>query len=177
MCIRDSYTAILHRGRDYARVTDSVQNVDSPLIEPLKKIGLDNRAIQRLLSKFKTPMLNQWTDITLAAMGRHGKSFFKKSPSAYLIDNLNHAAKGTRLPPDWWHEIRRAEERARAKPVRDKRVGKNPDRNSLPEKAIESFDKINETIFGKFLAAGQNEKLARMNSKQFQAALRKRKRS
>ena len=171
------YTAILHRGRDYTRVTDSVQNVESPLIEPLKKIGLDNRAIQRLLSKFKTPMLNQWTDITLAAMERHGKSFFKKSPAAYLIDNLNHAAKGTRLPPDWWHEMRRAEERARAKPVRDKRVGKNPNRNSLPEKAIESYDKINETIFGKFLAAGQNEKLARMNSKRFQVALRKRKSS
>ena len=38
------YSAILHRGRDYAVVTDAVQNVESPLIEPLKKIGLDNRA-------------------------------------------------------------------------------------------------------------------------------------
>ena len=171
------YSIILHRGRDYARVTDAVQNVESPLIEPLKKIGLENRAIQRVLSKFKTPMLNQWTDITLAAMERFGKPFFRKSPAAYLIDNLNHAAKGKRLPPDWWHEIRKAEERARAKPVRDKRVGKNPDRNSLPEKAIASFDEINETIFGHFLASGQNKKLAKVNSKQFQAALRRRKRS
>jgi hypothetical protein len=154
-----------------------VQNVESPLIEPLKKIGLDNRAIQRLLSKFKTPMLNQWTDITLAAMERFGKPFFRKSPAAYLIDNLNHAAKGKRLPPDWWHEIRKAEERALAKPIRDKRVGDNPDRNSLPEKAIASFDEINETIFGHFLASGQNKKLAKVNSEQFQAALRKRKKS
>ena len=169
------YTAILHRGRDYARVSDAVQNVDSPLIEPLRRIGLDNRAIQRVLSKFKLRMLNEWTDITLAAMERFGKSFFRKSPAAYLIDNLNHAAKGTRLPPDWWHEIRKAEERARAKPIRDKRVGDNPDRNQLPEKAITSFDDLNKTIFSHFLVSGQNEKLAKLNSKHFQAAIRKRK--
>ena len=171
------YTAIFHRGRNYFRVTDAVQIAESPLIEPLRKIGLDNRAIQRVLSKFKTSMLNQWTDITLAAMERSGKSFFSKSPAAYLIDNLNHAAKGTRLPPDWWHEIRRAEERARAKPVRDRRVGKKPDRNLLPEKAIASLGEINDTIFNNFLVAGQNEKLAKVNSKQFQAAFRKRKNS
>ena len=169
------YTAIFHRGRDYARVTDDVQIVESPLIEPLKKIGLDNRAIQRNLSKFHVRLLSEWTAITLAAMERFGKSFFNESPAAFLVDNLNHAAKGNRLPPDWWHEIRRAERRARAKPVRDKRVGKNPDRNSLPEKAIASYDEINDTIFGNFLVAGQNEKLAKMNSKRFQAALQKRK--
>jgi hypothetical protein len=171
------YTAVLHRGRDYFRVSDSVQNVESPLVEPLTKIGLDNRAIQRTLSKFPNRMLNQWTDITLAAMERFGKSFFKKSPAAYLIDNLNHAAKGNRLPPDWWHDIRRAEERVRVKPVREKRVGEKPDRNALPEKAIASFDNLNETIFGHFLASGQNEKVAKVNSDRFKASVQKRKRS
>ena len=171
------YTAMLHRGRDYSRISDSPLNVESPLIEPLQRIGLDNRAIQRTLSKFSVRLLNQWTDITLAAIERYGKGkpFFNKCPAAFLIDNLNHAAKGTRLPPDWWHEIRRAEERSRAKLVRDKRVGEKPDRNALPEKAIESFDNLNETIFGHFLASGQNEKVAKVNSNQFQAAVRKRK--
>jgi hypothetical protein len=169
------YTAMLHRGRDYSRISDSPLNVESPLIEPLQRIGLDNRAIQRTLSKFPSRMLSDWTDITLAAMERFGKSFFKKNPAAYLIDNLNNVSEGTRLPPDWWHEIRRAEERSRAKLVRDKRVGDKPDRNALPEKAIESFDNLNETIFGHFLASGQNEKVAKVNSNQFQAAVRKRK--
>jgi hypothetical protein len=171
------YTIMLHRGRDYSRVSDSPLNIESPLIEPLQRIGLDNRAIQRTLSKFSVRLLNQWTDITLAAIERYGKGkpFFNKCPAAFLVDNLNHAAKGTRLPPDWWHEIRRAEERSQAKLVRDKRVGDKPDRNALPEKAIESFDNLNETIFGHFLASGQNEKVAKVNSNQFQAAIRKRK--
>lgn len=171
------YTAVLHRGRDFFRVSDQVQNVESPLVEPLQKIGFDNRAIQRLLSKFPNRMLSDWTDITLAAMERFGKPFFKKSPPAYLTDNLNNAAKGTRLPPDWWLDIRKAEDQARAKLARDKRVGDKPDRNTLPEKAIASFDDLQNTIFDHFLSSGQNEKLAKVNSSQFQAAARKRKRS
>lgn len=172
-----SYTVMLHRGRDYARISDSVPSIESPLLDPLQKIGLDNRAIQRLVSKFPTRMLNEWTDITLAAMERFGKSYFKKSPAAYLIDNLNHAAKGKRLPPDWWHDIRREEDRLRAQLARDKRGGSKPDRNSLPEKAIASFDNLQDSIFGHFLATGQNEELAKINSSQFKAAVRKRKRS
>ena len=171
------YTAVLHRGRDFFRVSDRVQQVESPLVEPLKKIGLDNRAIQRSFSKFPNRMLSEWTDITLAAMERFGKPFFKKSPAAYLIDNLNQATKGTRLPPDWWLDIRKAEDRARAKLARDKRAGDKPDRNSLPEKAIASFDDIHDSIFDHFLSSGQNEQLAKVNSRQFKAALRKRKSS
>ena len=171
------YTAILHRGRDYARISDSVPNVESPLVEPLRNIGLDNRAIQRTLSKFSTRMISEWADITLAAKERFGMKFFNESPPAFLIDNLNHASKGMRLPPDWWHDIRRAEDRARAKLARDKRVGNKPDRNSLPEKAIASFDNLQDTVFDYFLATGQNEELAKINARQFKAAVRKRKRS
>ena len=171
------YTAVLHRGRDFFRVSDQVQQVESPLVEPLQKIGLDNRAIQRLLSKFPNRMLSEWTDITLAAMERLGKSFFKKSPAAYLIDNLNHASKGTRLPPDWWLDIRKAEDQARAKQAREKRVGDKPARDILPERAIVSFDNLQNTIFDHFLSSGQNEELAKVNAGQFQAVARKRKTS
>lgn len=171
------YTAVLHRGRDFFRVSDRVQQVESPLVDPLQKIGLDNRAIQRLLSKFPNRILSEWTDITLAAMERYGKTFFKKSPAAYLIDNLNHAAKGTRLPPDWWLDIRKAEDRARAKLARKKRVGDKAARETLPEKAIASFSDLQNTIFDHFLSSGQNEELAKANSSHFEAAARKRRRS
>ena len=97
-------TVMLHRGNDYARICDSVPRVESPLVEPLERIGLDRRAIQRNLQKFPVRTLNQWVDITLAAKERFGKSFFSNSPAAFLIDNLNHAVEGTRLPPDWWHD-------------------------------------------------------------------------
>ena len=97
---RGIYTVKLHRGKNFFQLTDSEQSIESPLFEPMKKIGLDNRAIRRLLSKFTLRLLNEWVDITLAAMERFGKSFFSKSPAAYLVDNLNNAANGTRLPPD-----------------------------------------------------------------------------
>ena len=168
---------ILHRGRDYFRVSESTASVESPLAEPLKKIGLDDRAIQRLLAKFPNHTLNQWVDITLSAMERYGKPFFRKSPAAYLVDNLNHASKGKRLPPDWWHDIRRAEERSRTKAAREKRLGPKPDRQTLPEKAIASFENLNDSIFDHFITTGQNKELAKLNSERFRLASQKRKRS
>jgi hypothetical protein len=147
------------------------------LAEPLKKIGLDDRAIQRLLAKFPNHMLNQWVDITLSAMERYGKTFFRKSPAAYLVDNLNHASEGKRLPPDWWHDIRRAEERSRTKAAREKRLGPKPDRQTLPEKAIASFENLNDSIFDHFITTGQNKELAKLNSERFRIASQKRKKS
>ena len=120
-------------------------------------------------------MLNQWVDITLAAKERRGRSFFRKSPAAYLIDNLNHASKGTRLPPDWWHDIRKAEDRKRSKIARAKR---NVDGgSSLPEKAVASVDNLQDTIFDYFLTTGQDKELAKANSRRFRAAAKNRKRS
>jgi hypothetical protein len=49
----------------------------------------------------------------LAAKERFGDAFFKRSPQAYFVDNVKHAAAGTRTPPDWWHELRKAEQRRR----------------------------------------------------------------
>ena len=174
--LRDGrYSAILHRGRDFFKVSDSSQRIESPLLEPLRQIGLDDRAIQRTIAKFPQRMLNQWVDITLAAKERRGRSFFRKSPAAYLIDNLNHASKGTRLPPDWWHDIRKAEDRKRSKIARAKR---NVDGgSSLPEKAVASVDNLQDTIFDYFLTTGQDKELAKANSRRFRAAAKNRKRS
>ncbi len=35
--------------------------------------------------------------------------FFKKSAAAYFVDNVKNAAAGTRTPPDWWRDMRKAE--------------------------------------------------------------------
>lgn len=172
------YSVKLHRGRDYFKLSDSQPTVVSPLFEPLQKIGFDNRAIRGLLAKFPVRLLNEWIDITLAAMERFGKSFFRKNPAAYLVDNLNYASQGKRLPPDWWHDIRRAEEKARAKAAREKRMERKPEKSkSLPEQAIASFEDIQETIFDHFLSGGQSEKIAKANSKRFHDAVRKKKRT
>ncbi|MEZ5940284.1 MAG: hypothetical protein R3C18_02755 [Planctomycetaceae bacterium] len=85
--------------------------VDSPLMEPLQAIGLDPAGIARVLRQFPHERVREWADITLAARERFGLKFFKRSPMAYLIDNLKKSASDGRTPPDWWHDIRRAEER------------------------------------------------------------------
>ena len=75
-------------------------------------------AIRRHLKSFPQPLLRKWTDITLAARERFGAVFFKRSPAAFFVDNVKHAAQGRRTPPDWWHEIRKAEETSRGQQLR-----------------------------------------------------------
>jgi len=83
----------------------------SPLYDPLQAIGLDDAAIRRFVRDFEPRMVQEWADITLAAMERKGKKFFRRSPQAYFVDNLQKAAAGNRTPPDWWHELRSVENR------------------------------------------------------------------
>ncbi len=83
----------------------------SPLYEPLRVIGLDNAAIERVIRTYKCHQIQEWADITLAAIERKGQGFFKVGPQAYFIDNLGKAAAGQRSAPDWWLEFRKEEER------------------------------------------------------------------
>ncbi|MEE9312709.1 MAG: hypothetical protein V3V10_09900, partial [Planctomycetota bacterium] len=58
---------------------------DSPLFETLRTIGFDENPAVRLIRRFDSRLLTEWCDITQAAMERHGPSFFKKSPMAFLV--------------------------------------------------------------------------------------------
>lgn len=83
---------------------------ESAVYEPLNAIGFEDADIGFLIKQFPSSLLQQWSDITLAARERFGKDFFKKSEQAYFRDNVNAAAAGKRTPPDWWIDIRREEE-------------------------------------------------------------------
>lgn len=141
-----------------------------PVSFPFLSIGLDSQASQRLLRKFPERMVTEWVDITLAAKERFDSSFFLKSPADYLADNLNHAVTGTRTAPDWWYDIRKAEERKHA----SMEQRKNANRSSLPQRALNSVDDITQTIFQQFIASGQSESVAKENSKKLLAALQNR---
>ncbi len=135
--------------------------VDSPLIELMQAIGLDQRSITRCLSLYSTELVQQWADITLAARERHGASFFRKSPAAYFINNLQHAAKGQRTPPDWWHDLHRDESRRQAEICRKERSRKP---------AVESGDQfaaLTESLARQFRAAGQSSETADVNARRF----------
>lgn len=115
---RGDYSLTLRRGAYFDRRREcpaAEVTHETPLHEPLRAVGLDEVTIRRLLRQYPVRLLQEWADITLAALERYGRSFFKKSSQAYFVDNVKHAATGSRTPPDWWHDLRKAEQRRRSK--------------------------------------------------------------
>ena len=145
---------------------------ESPLFEPLLEIGFDTKGANRLLRKYKHRLVREWIDITLAARERFGLNFFKKSAPAYLTDNLKQAARGGRTPPDWWAEVRKAEQRSRAEHAKKHRPRVLTGEPS--SQATNVIDDVHQTIFRTFLAAGQTEAVARGNAAQYEQERRRR---
>ena len=106
-----SYSVVLARGSRYARPAPPDARCDShsPLWDGLTALGFDAGAAGRLLKEFPRAAVREWLDITVAARERFGRAFFKRSPQAYLVDNLRHALASGRTPPEWWHELRSRE--------------------------------------------------------------------
>jgi len=167
---KNRYSVVMAKGILLRQPHTNVKHTESPLFEPLCEIGFDARGAQWLLSEYATHLVREWVDITLAAKERFGMQFFNRSPAAFLRYYLQRAAAGKDGPPDWWHDIRKAEENARAERARKRRSTQVPDQ--LPKKAMDSLDSVRDDIFHQFLAAGQSEKQATENARRFKAALR-----
>ncbi|MBX9681614.1 MAG: hypothetical protein K2X38_22895 [Gemmataceae bacterium] len=166
---RGQYSITLQRGDYFARkqINRVVANVgETPMHEPLRSLGFDEGGIRWLIRTFATPLLREWIDIALAAKERFGPSFFRKSPQAWLVDNLKNAKAGARTPPDWWHALRRTEIRPNEKKSHQNAIPQNEVRD-LSEKARGVFDNIAEEIFSVFVAGGQPENAARINAERF----------
>lgn len=61
------------RGVYFERVTQPQVTFtadESPLVEPLEKIGFDRATIRRILAEFSPRLIAEWSDITLAAVER-----------------------------------------------------------------------------------------------------------
>jgi hypothetical protein len=163
---RDGSVSIrLDRGRYFQRRWRNCEmsgSVESPLIEPLREIGVDAGVIPRLLNRYPARVIQEWVDITVAAQERFGPNFFKRSPAAYLVDNVQHAGTGTRTPPDWWHELRRAERRARRPGKRSPaRTGDaNPETGNDDALPVA----LTEALRAQFEVAGQPAAIARKNA-------------
>lgn len=121
------YDVVLHRGTYFTRQPRMGKPVgDSPLAELLRTIGVDERAIGSILREFSDQAVREWADITLAAQERFGKSFFVRSPAAYFMDNLKKSVSDGRTPPDWWHDVRKAEQQAQGRRDRRRRQLQSP---------------------------------------------------
>jgi hypothetical protein len=170
---KGSYSLVLVRGGYFSsRERSRAQHArESPLFEPLREIGFDEATAVRLVRKHPARILREWVDITLAARERFGPSFFRKSPQAYLIDNLKNAARGHRTPPDWWHALRRAEAT-----VAERRTKQDPappvamagDSGDLAGRVPDPiFERVREEMLSCFLAAGQPRDVASRNAERF----------
>ncbi|MBS0264270.1 MAG: hypothetical protein JSS02_20195 [Planctomycetes bacterium] len=174
-----NYRLTVQRGNYFERRTrSSVSSVvkESPLVEPLAAIGLDEASIGRLLRQYPHRLLREWADITLAAQERHGPKFFKRSPQAYFIDNVKHAAQGNRTPPDWWHDLRKAEERTQApipgvllRPIADGVPAGNC-RSSAAPTAEHRFDQLRQELVVQLVADGTPKPAANQRAAQIARA-------
>ena len=99
------YVVLFHEGEYFrqplAKRTTARKNAitDDPLYEPLRRIGVDEPAIQRVFRQCTRGNIERWLRITDAAMHERPTGFpgFKSSPAAFFID----AVQNQRLPPDW----------------------------------------------------------------------------
>lgn len=146
-----TYDVLLTRGERFHSRPAALPVTDSPLAEPLRSIGLDEAGIARVLRKHPARCVREWIDITLAAQERFGPSFFKRSPVAYLLDNLQKSQSAGRTPPNWWHDIRKQEERRQA--TSDRRRGSAP-LSAMAQCNRSAFEKIRRDVFQQLRTAG-----------------------
>ena len=151
------YGVMLQRGHGFGRQQQAATNlITSPLAEPLRSIGLDEAGIGRVLRQYPLSTVREWADITLAATERFGMRFFKRSPVAYFLDNLKKSVADGRTPPDWWHDIRKAEDREQARHDRD-RPAKKRQGSSLEDSSRQAFDHLRSELFQQLRSAGLDE--------------------
>lgn len=125
----------LSRGPYFDRQTPRctvISPENSPMFDSLLTIGFDEPAAARLIKRFPRRVLSEWIDITQAAMEHFGNSHFRKSPMAYLVDSVTKAAAGNRTAPDWWHDMRRTENRSQ----------------NISDEARDLFAKVRQEVFG-----------------------------
>jgi hypothetical protein len=147
---------------------------ESPLVDPLRAIGFDPPAIRRILGRFQTEQIQLWADVTLAAKERKGPQFFRRSPQAFFMNNIQNAAKGNRTPPEWFWELRQEEQRRRADQARrlrnQRRSAATASGATEAHRALNldgSVDDLTTDILAHFLAAGQSEADAQRNAQRF----------
>ena len=169
------YTLQLHRGQAFITSGQSplLSQIESPLVEPLRSIGFDKPTIARLIRTYPTSLIEQWADITLAAIERHGETFFHRSPQAYFVDNVKAAAEHRRTPPDWWRELRKRERQIEREQEQSKAAvlpaEAADDRfdEYLRTEAREAFTRVTEKLLADFQTAGQSDRDARQKAEAF----------
>ncbi len=166
---KGTYSICFHRGRYFDRPNRPSKPpgiIDSPLYDPLHAVGFDSRSIGRIVTSFKYRDIQMWTDVTLAALERKGRAFFRVSPEAFFMDNIQNAAQGRRTPPDWFLEIQKQENTTNSSSRRDGASDAQLTRaiNVKSANNRTQHEQLVEEVFSRFRAVGQSEDKARHNA-------------
>ena len=186
---KGEYSIRFQRGPYFEKHSPQIGNSsaeESPLFDPLVAIGFERPAIEHILRRFKTEQIQIWSDVTLAAIERKGKRFFRRSPQAFFMDNIQKAVAGLRTPPDWFRELQKEEQRQMAEEGRRAREAKEPvaPKPSAAAKTVEpstnensELQQIVTEMFSQFRAAGQSMVEAKRNAERFATEHARRERS
>ena len=157
------------RGIYFERVTSPPVTFtadESPLVEPLEKIGFDRATIRRILGEFPSRLIAEWSDITLAAVERQ---LVKDSPPAYFQHYIRQAKAQKTTPPDWWRELQKQE---RAKQTEKPQWSTSRSEQAafeqyLQNEARDAFERVMHQLFAQLQADGQETEEARSNADRF----------
>jgi hypothetical protein len=139
---------------------------ESPLVEPLEKIGFDRATIRRILAEFPPRLIAEWSDITLAAVDR---KLIRESPPAYFQHYIRQAKDQKTTPPDWWRELQKQE---RAKQLDRPQWSASQSEQAafeqyLQSEARDAFENVMDRLFQQLQADGQDKSEARSNADRF----------
>lgn len=157
------------RGVYFERVTQPQATFtadESPLVEPLEKIGFDRATIRRIIAEFPPRLIAEWSDITLAAVER---KLIRESPPAYFQHYIRQAKTQKTTPPDWWRELQK-QERAKQVDRPQSMVTGNEQaafEQYLHNEARDAFETVMTRLFQQLQADGQEESEARSNADRF----------
>ena len=139
---------------------------ESPLVEPLEKIGFDRPTIRRILAEFPPRLIAEWSDITLAAVER---KLIRESPPAYFQHYIHQAKTQKTTPPDWWRELQKQERAKLAdRPQWSSSQGEQAAfEQYLRNEARDAFERVMDRLFRQLQADGQVEADAKSNAEKF----------
>ncbi len=157
------------RGVYFERVTQPQVTFtadESPLVEPLEKIGFDRATIRRILGEFPSRLIAEWSDITLAAVER---KLIRESPPAYFQHYIRQAKAQKTSPPDWWRELQKQERAKQTDRPQESAAGSEQAafEQYLQSEARDAFERVMDRLFQQLQLDGQDESEARSNADRF----------
>lgn len=163
------YVVQFYRGEYFERTPENAIAFapdESPLVDPLEKIGFDSATIRRIIQKYPSHLIAEWSDITLAAVERN---IIRETPQAYFQHYIREANDKKTTPPDWWRELRKQERQreVEARTTTDDATEDQQFDRYIQTEAKEAFNRVMSRLFQELNGAGQSEPEARANADRF----------